>query len=471
MRRLVTTVVPGGLLMLVLAGCNDFLRAKNLSHNPNAPSQATNGTLFIAAQTDIYQQIEGQLGRTTCIWMQQCSGQASPFNNLNSYQYGQDDYYNNWARIYGGGGLIDLRTIETTSLAVGDSNFFGQAVVLEAMEVGLGADIWGDVPYSQASQAPAIAQPKADPQQQVYDSLEHALSTAIVFMRASGPTNIGAQAYDNLYWTAAATQAAIPGDSTQQLLYLEDWIRLAYTMKARLWIHQAAKLGAAAYDSAVVAADSGIRDPSGAVDFVSFHTATANTANLWSDFQSIYLGDIAAGGTIIDIMNATSDPRLPAYFGTDNNGNYTGSDTASGNTLSTLSNARSAQTFAQPIVTYAENQLIIAEASCQLGQLGAATTAFNAEQAAVGVTPASPVNLSAIMTEKYVQLFQNPEVWNDWKRTGWPNLLPLGGQAGIPRRLTYPVSETSANPNIPVDPQQNWNDPTTSPGTPIVSGC
>jgi hypothetical protein len=461
MRRIVATGLRSSLFVLCLAGCKDFLRAKDLVQNPNAPSQASSGTLFIAAQTDIYQQIEGQLGRTTCIWMQQCSGQASPFNILNFYQYGADDYYNNWARIYGGGGLIDLRTIETLSLAVGDSNFFGEAVVLESMQIGLGADIWGDVPYSQASQAPTITQPKVDPQQQVYDSLEHTLSTAITFMRATGPTNVGAQAYDNLYYGISQT-TGIP--------QTEYWIHLAYTMKARLWIHQAAKLGPIAYDSALAAADSGILDATGGSDFVSYHTATAITANLWSDFQSIYLGDIAAGGTITNLMNATTDPRLPAYF-TSVGGLYIGSDTASGATLSTLSTTRSAQTFSQPIVTYTENQLIIAESQCQLGNAVAATAAYQAEQAAVGATPQSPVHLGVIMDEKYVALFQNPEVWNDWKRTGYPVISPLGGQAMIPRRLTYPLSERSANPNIPSDPQQNWNDPTTTPGTPIASGC
>jgi hypothetical protein len=456
--RCLATPAIGGLLALGLVGCNDFLKAKNLTTNPNAPEHASAGTLFIAAQASIYYQMEGQLARTVCIWMQECSGQASPFNTLNNYQYGQDDYYNNWAAIYTGGGLIDLRGIETMSLAVGDSIFTGQAIVLESMQLGLGADIWGDIPYSQASQAPTITEPKVDPQQQVYDSLEHALSTAIVYMQASGPTNVGAQAYDNLYGGATG-----------------PWTALAYTMKARLWVHQAAKLGVVAYDSALAAAALGITDPTGAGDFVSYHTATANTANLWSDFQSIYLGDIAAGGTIMNIMNAAADPRLPAYFTSVTAPPapplYVGSDTASSAQLSTLSNTRSAQTFAQPIVTYAENELIIAEANCQLHQGAAATSAFNAEQAAVGVGPAAPVNLTTIMTEKYVQLFQNPEIWNDWKRTGRPVLLPLGGQPLIPRRLTYPNSETHANPNIPKDPQQNWNDPTATPGTPITSGC
>lgn len=453
MRRLVSSVAGAGALALVLAGCNDFLKAKNLTHNPNYPTVGTTGALFISAQADIYYQNEGQLARTVCIWMQQCGGQAAPFSSLNLYIYGPDDYLNNWSAIYDGGGLIDLKAIEQQSLAVGDSLFTGQAIVLEAIQMSMGADIWGNVPYSQASQFPAIKTPVSDPQAQVYDSLETALSQAIVYMNATGATNVGAQASDNLYGGAAA-----------------PWIALANTLKARIFIHQAEKLGVTAYDSVLTYAAQGITDPTGAGDFISVHTATANTANLWSDFQSIYAGDISAGGTIVNIMNGQTDPRLPAYF-TDVGGLYIGSDTASGATLSTLSATRSAQTFGQPIVTYAENQLMIAEAYCQLHNKPAATTAFNAEQTEQGVTPTGPVNLGTIMTEKYIALFQNIEVWNDWKRTGYPVLAPLGGAQQIPRRLTYPLTERDANPNTPPDGVQNPNDPTTTPGVPIASGC
>jgi hypothetical protein len=65
------------------------------------------------------------------------------------------------------------------------------------------------------------------------------------------------------------------------------------------------------------------------------------------------------------------------------------------------------------------------------------------------------------MNEKYVALFQNPEVWNDWKRTGFPTLVGTP-----PRRLTYPISEREANPNTPADGARNWNDT-----GPVSSNC
>ena len=85
------------------------------------------------------------------------------------------------------------------------------------------------------------------------------------------------------------------------------------------------------------------------------------------------------------------------------------------------------------------------------------------------------------MEEKYVTLFLNPEVWNDYKRTCLPSLAPAPTVSSpgaapratpIPGRLPYGQSEITSNPNVPttsstgvaVTPvSQNPNDPNTCP--------
>jgi hypothetical protein len=78
------------------------------------------------------------------------------------------------------------------------------------------------------------------------------------------------------------------------------------------------------------------------------------------------------------------------------------------------------------------------------------------------------------MEEKYVTLFLNPEVWNDYKRTCLPSLAPapLGTTPGsaprsspIPGRLPYGLTELNANPNAPQvsSTGQNANNPTPCP--------
>jgi hypothetical protein len=54
-----------------------------------------------------------------------------------------------------------------------------------------------------------------------------------------------------------------------------------------------------------------------------------------------------------------------------------------------------------------------------------------------------------IMTEKWVHMYLNSwESWNDWRRTGFPVLVPASDAIdprGIPKRLGYPTTEVSLN--------------------------
>src|SRR5205807_670880 len=82
--------------------------------------------------------------------------------------------------------------------------------------------------------------------------------------------------------------------------------------------------------------------------------------------------------------------------------------------------------------------------------------------ALVGITGAAL--LDSIITEKYVALFQNIEVWNDYRRTCIPALTPFLTANGanpifrnkIPGRLYYSGSEMNVNPHIP-DPTTQLN--------------
>ena len=61
-------------------------------------------------------------------------------------------------------------------------------------------------------------------------------------------------------------------------------------------------------------------------------------------------------------------------------------------------------------------------------------------------------------------LFQNTEVWNDYRRTCYPNLAPASGNF-LPARLVYGTDERRANPNIPSpsqQPRRNQLDPATA---------
>jgi hypothetical protein len=60
-------------------------------------------------------------------------------------------------------------------------------------------------------------------------------------------------------------------------------------------------------------------------------------------------------------------------------------------------------------------------------------------------TVANP--LREIITQKYIADYLKAEVWNDWRRTGYPQLDIVQGAVlpGIPQRLRVPASELAGN--------------------------
>jgi hypothetical protein len=442
--------------------CSDFLTGPELSENPNQPVTTTATQLFIAAQAQGFTRQEGQLARLAGMFTQQLSGTFNQQLSWGSqYLSTESDWSGQFAGFYTGGGLVDWRKIQSAARSSGDSQFEGMAKVWEAYMIGTAADIWGDIPYREAVDG-TIAHPHLDPQQQVYSDVQALLSDGIVRLGGTGPGPAGA---DLVY----------AGNTGR-------WIRAAHTLKARFHLHTAEKLGAAAYTAALNEALLGINEaPANATDamlgqgpgdFRAFHGTVLEQSNLWSQFLNARQ-DINAGNVFIQTLIARNDPRLPVYF-TSVSGTYRGANQfgqpVGGSPSSEVGASRRSPGYRQPLVTWAENQLIIAEAKFQLGD-ATAINHLNAVRTSVGLAALpGPITLADIMTEKWIVMFQNIEAWSDYKRTCIPVLSPGGSPqaAAIPGRIPYGLSERQNNPNIPTPAQQpvrNWNDPTPCSGS------
>jgi hypothetical protein len=424
-----------------MTACN-WLSATDATTNPNRPTVANGDQLLVASQTALNQQYTSDLARTACVWMQQCAGTDRQYRQLGLYQYGEDAYNGPFNQVYIGGGLLDIRGIEARADTAKDQVYGGIGRVMEAMAVGLAADVWGDIPYSQA--VSDTLTPVLDPQEQVYAGIQAKLDTAITMLGSK--TGAGPDGADLFY----------SGDATK-------WLRLAHTLKARFYMHTAERVGNAAYQNALAQAQQGLQKGD---DLRSYQSSDPNEQNSWYQFTVIQrAGYMSPGAFLVSLLQTRADPRLAQYFDPNAAGSYVGAAPGQQGSagISTFDESRVAPDFRQPIVTWAENQLIIAEAAFRLGQTGAALAAYNTERADAGVPAAGSVTLADIMTEKYIALFQNIEVWNDFKRTCLPALTPAQGTVGgIPARLLYAQSERNTNPNVPLpsdQPARNWNDP------------
>jgi hypothetical protein len=67
---------------------------------------------------------------------------------------------------------------------------------------------------------------------------------------------------------------------------------------------------------------------------------------------------------------------------------------------------------------------------------------------------AATVTLKDIIVQKYIALFLDPEVWTDWRRTGYPVLTAPANNSlngALPRSVYYPSSEVRYNKNTPAN--------------------
>jgi hypothetical protein len=451
MRR-ITTLVPAALLVVGAAGCNNFLNSDKSVQDPNSPTAASTNQLFVGAQAAVFGQQEGGIAMIVCQWMQACAGVNGRFvQQQATYSIDAGTFDFQFSDVYRGGGLLSLRTIQARADAAGDKVYKGVAEVLEAMDIGFAADVWGSIPYREATADKTS--PAFDPQMQIYADLQALLDQAITDLGGAGTG---------------------PGDA--DLVYGGDkakWIQAAHTLKARFYLHTVEATGGAtspAYAQALAQANLGIS--SAANDWLTKHSSATSERNLWAQFQVSSFGDdLVAGSALVSLMQADNDPRLPDYYGENALGGYGGYDVTTEatpvNQISPIrgSNRTNDVEFRQPIITYDENQLIIAEAQFRANNTTAARTALNNVRARYNKTAKTTVTLADIMNEKYMTLFQNVEVWNDWKRTCLPVLRPARSKAAIPGRIIYGQTEEQTNANFPQASQtpvtsvRNTNDP------------
>ena len=456
-RLLQRRAVAAGLLMAA-AGCADFLNSDKATKDPNLPTTAARDNLFIGVQANIFAEQEGPLAMIVCRFMQQCSGVNGRFVQTEDNYLGVNPA-TSWLdpafrEPYSAGGLIALRAVESSADAAGDKVYLGIAQVLEALLIGTTADVWGNIPYSEA--VTNTTTPKFDDQMQVYAGLQTLLDQAIANIGGAGA---GPSLADDLFFGRT-----VGGDENTDANRKAQWIQVAYTLKARYHMHTAERLGAAAYTAARAAALQGVS--SDANTLRTTHTSATSERNMWRQFQvtSGFGLDLVAGKRLVDLMVADNDPRLPEYFGRNSQGGFGGNDVTTGNTpgevISPIAGSgRDIDNFRQPVVTWEENQLILAEASYQLAGGGAAGVIaaqpyLDAVRTFHGKAT-KPATLQAMMEEKYISLFQNIEVWSDWRRTCLPALQPALGRPAIPGRLPYGQTEEQTNPNTPPSSAQN----------------
>jgi hypothetical protein len=441
--------------MLIINACEAPVSGNFLEGNdvdPNNPTQVTVDQLFTGVQVNGYRQMSGHMARTVAMWMQQMAGTDRQYQSYDRYIFTEDDYDGEFENWYTGGGLLDIR--QFTKLATEQLNsriYAGYGKFYEAWYIGTCASIWGDIPYSEAVND-QIPTPKLDKQAEVYAAVQGLLDQAIADLGSGvgiNPGNVDLGYKGNIPKMVAA----------------------AHSLKARYYMHWA-EVDPGNYQRALAEANQGITAV--ANNLMTVHNAAVSTEwSMWYQFYQSRDSYTRAGKFMVDLMKARNDPRLKIYYRPLANGDVLGANIGEQVTsnMSLLGTGFSSQGSPFPLITYEENELIKAECNFKLNNESAALQNLNNVRAAVAakwtVTYPALSGLSGqalldeILTEKYLSLFLQIEVWNDYKRNCFPKLVTYQGQP-IPGRVFYSDDERNTNPNIPspsAQPARNTNDP------------
>jgi hypothetical protein len=408
-----------------------------LNISPNNPADVGLAQLLPSAQGAMGYTFGGDLYRYVSLWTRHHAG--TDRQHLSYYQYVMDetnvDTY--WSNCYANV-MKDLSVLITKADQLQAPHYRGLARILMAMSLANVTDVYGDVPFSQAFAGDAgNTAPTYDQQQNIYTTIQTLLDGGIADLNAT--TSAFSPGSDDIMLPASLTQANRRA----------AWIRIANTLKARYALRLSKRNGATASQTALTALNSGMTSNADNVRVV--FGPDASTANPLFQFNN-QRGDMRMDTYFVTLLNTLNDPRRTPIVGTASPaGPNPGPFYASINSPVIMCHFAEAE-FLQAEALFRTGNLAqarvehIAGVRAALDMLGITGAAADAYVTSATVAP-NPITLDAILTQKYIANYFNVESYNDWRRTGIPNIPVAPGAllTAIPRRFPMPQQERLYN--------------------------
>jgi len=347
-------LIPITAVALMMTGCEVDKSINNSPDGFNVDDVDAHLFLNGAQLANVIVQVS-HINRICGMYSGQLIGFTSLYSNIYGYALSTVETNGEWNSAYIGV-ITNVRHIR--KIVPEDKLMVGISKVIEANAIGTLALLTGDVPYSEINN-PEIDDPKFDDQKAVLSSLSALLDEAISDMNSSTSTNAGLKAYD-IYFGGNKTR----------------WIEAAYTLKARY------ALANKDYAGALTAAGNGISSSAGDMLYTPRGEEAIDTGDknlFYTILEGSRSGDLGNEGSYLLAILDSSDAK---YRGnaktveTARHGYYTIDH------LSGSGNKGVIEQFEpQPIATYSENQLIIAEASARRSGFAAGLLALNTYRA------------------------------------------------------------------------------------------
>ena len=213
---------------------------------------------------------------------------------------------NDWNNIYLG--LTDIETLIKQSTATGNLVYLGIAQMQKAYLMSIAVDLWGDVPFSEATKLQGgIISPKFDDQKEIYKSIFTLIETAKTNIKSNA--GLKKPSKDDLFY----------GGSTSK------WIKFANTFKLKLYnqTRLTADFDQAGFNT-LVAENNFFTSNDDDFQFESTKNISPDDENnryfvssykstQFGSYQSPWLYEILKGMNP-NIHNGNPDPRIAYYF-------------------------------------------------------------------------------------------------------------------------------------------------------------
>jgi len=406
------------LLPVFFTSCENYFGDINV--DPDNPTAVPVNVILPVAEARLAYAMGGDASRFTGLFTQHINGVGRQFAVFNRYNIIGSDLDALWSNLYSGV-LQDSRQMLILAEENGYNHYAGISKALEAYSFMFLTDMFGDIPYTEALVGTSLLQPAFDSQESVYAGIFETITDAKRLLTLD--------------------DGGLPV-STDDIIYGGDvskWIKFCSVLEARGRLHLATK-DASNYQRALDALSSGFtsRDDDGRFQFNPLATEAAP----WFQYLEQRL-DTQVGESYVALMESLNDPRVATYgFPHTADGDHP-----------VLQQGRN-----YPLLTFTEAKFIEAEALAKTN--GDPEAAFEAAvassfmDAALEDDPAGylgslgTVTADVIAVQKYIAMFNDPEAFNDWRRTGIPALTPNVG-AQVPTKLPYAETERLSNSNTP----------------------
>lgn len=389
-----------------------------------APNVLLNGAELNTGYT-----VGGDVSRYTAMFVNSVQGYNRQFATYQNYIFTADDFSNVWSNFYQGN-LNNLYKLKNLATENGYNHYAGVANVLLAYNFGLASDLWGDVPRTNALQGDqGNVKPTYDKQQDIYPYLQTILDSAITQLSGSA----GAKA---------------PGDD--DFIYggdVDKWIGFAHALKARYYLHLS-KVDNSYATNALASINAALSGGAESALVPFFDNETQS--NPWYQYIQQRSDISYKDAFLANTLRTMNDTRLAAYI---NETDDVLTDLFAGIDAPVTLMSKTEMLFIQAEALSATNDpaaaTVYADAiTSSFADAGIPVPpGYLTTNALVGADHAA--RLPQIILQKYLALYTQSEPFSDWRRTGYPALVPNNG-SNIPRRFLYSQNENDFNgANVP----------------------